>query len=66
MLMLPLIVSLGVTAILILTGFVLNALARFESQQFKLLWLAGSCAAGLIFYRVIQRHKQNREQNRRL
>jgi hypothetical protein len=66
MLMLPLLVSLGVTAVLILAGFLLNALARFESQQFKLLWLAGSCAAGLIFYRVIQRHKQNREQNRRL
>jgi hypothetical protein len=57
MLMLPLLVSLGVTACLILAGFVLNALARFESQQFKLLWLAGSCAAGFFFYRLIRKRK---------
>ncbi len=60
LLMLPLLASLSVTVFLILAGFVLNALARFESQQFKLLWLAGSCAVGFLFYRVVQRHKQKK------
>ena len=64
MLMLPLLVSLAVTALLIVAGFLLNALARFESQQFKLLWLAASCAAGLLFYRLFQRHKQRKERDR--
>ena len=64
MLMLPLLVSLSVTALLTVAGFVLNALARFESQQFKLLWLAGSCAAGLLIYRLFQRHKQSKERDR--
>ena len=66
MLMLPLLVSLGATAFLVLAGFVLNALARFESQQFKLMWLVGSCAAGLLFYRVVVRHKQRKEHDGRL
>jgi positive regulator of sigma E activity len=65
MLMLPLLVSLIVTAFLILAGFVLNALARFESQQFKLLWLAGSCAAGFLFYHIFHRKKQKKEHDRR-
>ncbi|MGB2905694.1 MAG: hypothetical protein WBB73_01250 [Candidatus Aminicenantaceae bacterium] len=58
LLMLPLLVSLCVTAFLILSGFVLNALARFESQQFKLLWMGGSLVVGILIYRVSQRIKQ--------
>ena len=64
MLMLPLLVSLAVTAFLIVAGFVLNALARFETQQFKLLWLAGSCGVGLLIYRRFQKRRQRQERDR--
>jgi hypothetical protein len=61
--MLPILVSLGATAFLILTGFVLNALAHFESQQFKLLWVGGSLAIGALVYRVFQRLKQKHQRD---
>ncbi len=62
--MVPVLVSLGVTAFLIFTGFVLNALAHFESQQFKLLWLGGSLVVGALVYRVFQRLKQQKNQRK--
>lgn len=58
----PLLTSLLVTALLILAGFVWNVLAHFESLSFRLLWLAGSCLAGIVCYRLIRliRHKRNK------
>ena len=52
-----------VSAFLILLGFTLNALARFESQQFKLLWLGGSIAVGVFVYRIFQRYKRDRQRD---
>ena len=63
LLMLPLLVSLGATSLLIFSGFVLNALAHFESQQFKLLWLGGSLAVGALVYHVFRRLRQKKQHN---
>ncbi len=62
--MLPLILSVCVTLFLILAGFLFNTLARFESQQFKLLWLAGSCGAGYLVFRLIHRLRLKKSGNR--
>jgi hypothetical protein len=61
--MIPLLLSLCVTLFLVLTGFVFNALARFESQQFKLLWLGGSCGVGYLVFRLIHRHWKKKTGN---
>lgn len=57
----PLLSSLLVTAALILAGFVWNMLARFESLSFRLMWLAGSCLAGIVCYRLIRLVRDKRE-----
>jgi len=55
MFMIPLLVSLLVTAGLILAGFLLHVLVHFRSLHLRLLWLVGSLAAGILCYRLFRR-----------
>jgi hypothetical protein len=59
----PLLTAFVVTAALILAGFVWNVLARFQSLSFRLMWLAGSCLAGIMCYRLIRTFREKGGEN---
>lgn len=56
----PLLLSLLVTATLILTGFVIHILSRLTDIRLKALWILGSLVAGGAAYSLFFKFKKNR------
>jgi hypothetical protein len=55
---LPLVVGIGVTAILILLGFFSNLLIHFENNQMKIVWIGISAALGYTIFRLLKKIKK--------
>jgi len=56
---LPLMVGIGVTAILILLGFFSHLFIHFESNQMKIVWIGISAALGYVIFRLLNKLKKN-------
>jgi hypothetical protein len=61
---LPLFLSTAVAAFLIITGFVINLVVHFESNQVKIIWVGSSLLVGFALYLLLSKIKKQREKKR--
>jgi len=56
----PLLISLAVTSVLILFGFIIHVFSHFEANQVKVIWILGSVAAGSLVYLITVKMKKRK------
>ncbi|MBN2244929.1 MAG: zinc ribbon domain-containing protein [Candidatus Aminicenantes bacterium] len=56
--LIPLVVGLGVTAVLVLLGFISNLLIDFENNQMKIVWIGISSVLGYVIFRLLKKIKK--------
>jgi hypothetical protein len=54
----PILISLTVTSILIVFGFIIHVFLHFETNQVKVIWILCSIAAGSLVYMIIMKIKK--------
>jgi len=54
----PLFLSIGVAAFLIIAGVVINIIVHFESNQIKIVWIVSSFLVGLAIYLLLSKIKK--------
>jgi len=54
----PILISLTVTSVLILLGFIVHVFSHFETNQVKVIWILCSVAAGGLVYTIIVKIKK--------
>jgi len=59
--LIPILGAAATVGFLIATGFILNMLFHFESNQIKIIWTAGSVLFGFILFHLINRYKASRD-----
>jgi len=65
LLLMPVTVSLGITAFLVLSGFILNLFIHFESNQIKIIWLILSVFGGFLAYKLFKKKRKNKNSQTR-
>ena len=56
----PLFLSIGVAAFLIIAGVAINIIVHFESNQIKIAWIVSSLLVGLAIYFLLSRIKKQK------
>lgn len=56
----PLFLSIGVAAFLIIAGVVINIIVHFESNQIKIVWIVSSFLVGLAIYLLLSKIKKKK------
>lgn len=56
----PLFLSIGVAAFLIIAGVAINIMVHFESNQIKIIWIASSLLVGLAIYFLLSKLKKQK------
>ncbi len=59
----PLLISLTVTSVLILIGFIIHVFIHFEANQVKAIWILGSAAAGGLVYLITSKIKKKEKEH---
>ena len=54
----PILISITVTSVLILLGFIIHVFLHFEANQVKVIWILGSVAAGGFVYMIFMKIKK--------
>ncbi len=59
----PILISLTVTSVLILLGFIIHVFLHFEANQVKVIWILGSVAAGGLVYIIFMKIKKKEKKH---
>lgn len=59
----PILISLTVTSVLILLGFIIHVFSHFEANQVKVIWILCSVAAGGLVYKIIAKIKKKEKKH---
>ena len=57
----PLFLSIGVAAFLIIAGVAINLMVHFESNQVKIIWIGSSLLVGFVLYLLLSKLRKQRE-----